>query len=90
LTSEKCPGKHLHVRAIVRDGNRAFVGSQSLRKLELEKRREIGIIIDNRAVVHGIQQVFERDWALTPTGKKTIEDRERKTASEPKEAEVTA
>src|SRR5687767_3885360 len=26
------PGKRLHVRAIVRDGRRAFVGSQSLRK----------------------------------------------------------
>ena len=36
------PGKRLHVRAIVRDGRRAFVGSQSLRKLELDERREVG------------------------------------------------
>src|SRR5205814_5920262 len=33
----------LHVRAIVRDGQEAFVGSQSLRKLELDGRREIGV-----------------------------------------------
>jgi hypothetical protein len=39
------PGKRLHVRAIVRDGRRAFVGSQSLRKVELDERREVGIII---------------------------------------------
>ena len=32
----------LHVRAIIRDGTRAFVGSQSLRKEELDSRREVG------------------------------------------------
>ena len=52
----------LHVRAIVRDGNTAFVGSQSLRKLELEGRREVGIIIRNGGVVRKIQAVFESDW----------------------------
>jgi hypothetical protein len=40
LPAEQYPGKRLHVRAIIRDGSRAFLGSQSLRKLELEKRRE--------------------------------------------------
>lgn len=52
----------LHVRAIVRDGNTAFIGSQSLRKLELEGRREVGIIIRNSGVVRKIQAVFESDW----------------------------
>ncbi len=33
----------LHARAILRDGDSAFLGSQSLRKLELEARREIGV-----------------------------------------------
>jgi len=75
LTAERYPGKRLHVRAIVRDGKRAFVGSQSLRKLELEKRREVGIIVDDASVVHGIQQVFEQDWALTPAAKKETEQK---------------
>ncbi len=66
---EKYPGKRLHVRAIVRDGNQAFLGSQSLRKFELEKRREIGLIVDDATVVNGLRQVFEQDWALTPSGK---------------------
>jgi cardiolipin synthase len=67
---EKCPGRRLHVRAIVRDGRRAFVGSQSLRKLELDKRREVGIIVTDRKVVRQIQSVFKRDWAETASGKK--------------------
>jgi phosphatidylserine/phosphatidylglycerophosphate/cardiolipin synthase-like enzyme len=53
----------LHVRAIVRDGTRAFVGSQSLRKDDLENRREIGLIINNPGVARKIMQVFESDWA---------------------------
>jgi phosphatidylserine/phosphatidylglycerophosphate/cardiolipin synthase-like enzyme len=52
----------LHVRAIVRDGDAAFVGSQSLRKLELDGRREVGIIVRNAAVVRRIQATFEEDW----------------------------
>jgi cardiolipin synthase len=52
----------LHVRAIIRDGKTAFIGSQSLRKLELEGRREVGIIIQNGMIVRRIQAVFESDW----------------------------
>jgi phosphatidylserine/phosphatidylglycerophosphate/cardiolipin synthase-like enzyme len=70
VKSEKYPGKRLHVRAIVRDGKRAFVGSQSLRKLELDKRREVGIVVTDEKVVKGIKAVFEGDWAQTDAGKK--------------------
>jgi len=52
----------LHVRAIIRDGATAFVGSQSLRKLELDGRREVGIILQNSAIVRKIKGVFESDW----------------------------
>jgi len=57
------------VRAIIRDGRRAFLGSQSLRKLELDKRREIGAIVTDAAVVKQMQKVFEEDWARTDSGK---------------------
>jgi len=53
----------LHVRAIIRDRNAAFIGSQSLRKLELEGRREVGIIVRNGGVVRKLLGVFESDWA---------------------------
>jgi phosphatidylserine/phosphatidylglycerophosphate/cardiolipin synthase-like enzyme len=55
----------LHVRAIVRDGTRAFVGSQSLRKEELESRREVGLLINNPTVTRKLLQIFEADWAAS-------------------------
>ena len=55
-------GMRLHVRAIVRDRKSAFVGSQSLRKLELDKRREVGLITKDRRAVNKIAAVFDADW----------------------------
>jgi hypothetical protein len=52
----------LHVRAIIRDGTRAFVGSQSLRKVELTSRREVGLFISNPTVTRRLMQVFDADW----------------------------
>lgn len=52
----------LHLRAILRDGDSAFLGSQSLRKLELEARREIGVIFRDKSVVKQMTAVFEKDW----------------------------
>lgn len=53
----------LHVRAIIRDGSAAFVGSQSLRKLELDGRREVGVIVTDSRAAKKLQSVFEADWA---------------------------
>ena len=52
----------LHLRAMLRDGNTAFLGSQSLRKLELEARREIGVIFRDKKTVKEMESVFEKDW----------------------------
>jgi phosphatidylserine/phosphatidylglycerophosphate/cardiolipin synthase-like enzyme len=52
----------LHVRAMIRDGSSAFVGSQSLRKLELDGRREIGTIVSDVKTVKRMMEVFEEDW----------------------------
>lgn len=87
LRCEKYPGKRLHVRAIIRDSKRAFVGSQSLRRLELEKRREVGVIVTDERVVREMQTVFEHDWAETDTGKKEAKKAER---AEKKEEVVAA
>jgi hypothetical protein len=64
VTGLRCPAHRLHVRAIIRDGARAFLGSQSLRTLELDKRREIGVLITERAAVRDMLAVFEADWTL--------------------------
>ena len=77
VKSEKFPGKRLHVRAIIRDGKRGFVGSQSLRRLELDKRREVGVIITDVSVVKQMQEIFEKDWAQTESGRKRLKKAEK-------------
>jgi len=52
----------LHARAILCDGSSAFLGSQSLRKLELEARREIGIIFRDKQIVKKMISIFDEDW----------------------------
>ena len=57
-----CPMR-LHAQAIIRDGVAMFLGSQSLRSLELDARREVGLIIEDAAVARRAMETFEADWA---------------------------
>jgi cardiolipin synthase len=59
----------LHVRAIVRDSVGVFIGSQSLRKLELDGRREVGVILADSRIAKKLTSVFEADWAESPDAK---------------------
>ncbi|HET9181140.1 MAG TPA: phospholipase D-like domain-containing protein [Candidatus Angelobacter sp.] len=52
----------LHTRVIIRDARQAFLGSQSLRKVELDSRREIGVIVGSAKIVSSLMTVFEDDW----------------------------
>ena len=52
----------LHTRTIVRDRKDAFLGSQSLRELELDSRREIGAIFRHAETIARIIETFEDDW----------------------------
>jgi hypothetical protein len=52
----------LHTRTIIRDGRQAFIGSQSLRALELDARREIGVIFQDLKVVSRLRKMFQEDW----------------------------
>jgi len=87
IESDKYPGKRLHVRAIVRDGQRAFIGSQSLRRLELENRREVGVIISDEGVVRQMLKVFADDWAATDTGRKELKKAAKAEKKEEKKEE---
>ncbi len=55
----------LHTRTTIRDGHQAFVGSQSLREVELGARREIGIIFREPKVVSRLAKLFQEDWDAT-------------------------
>jgi phosphatidylserine/phosphatidylglycerophosphate/cardiolipin synthase-like enzyme len=85
---QKMPGGRLHVRAMIRDGDTAFVGSQSLRGLELDLRREVGIIVRDAKVVKGLCEVFEEDWSKTDLGQKEIRQHEK--AEKAAETELVA
>ena len=52
----------LHVRAIVRDRKAVFVGSQSLRRPQIDGRREIGLISPHANVALAVARIFEQDW----------------------------
>jgi phosphatidylserine/phosphatidylglycerophosphate/cardiolipin synthase-like enzyme len=77
IEARKMSAMRLHVRAIVRDGAAAFVGSQSLRKMELDGRREVGLIVQDPGIAKRIQDVFEADWL------KTLSKEEAAVAAEP-------
>lgn len=72
--------KKVHVRAIVRDNTRAFVGSQSLRPLELDRRREVGLIVTNPSIARQMMAVFEEDWEASAT-KKELAQQEKQAKS---------
>jgi phosphatidylserine/phosphatidylglycerophosphate/cardiolipin synthase-like enzyme len=71
------PGGRLHVRAIVQDARRVFIGSQGLRRAELDRRREIGVIVDDKEIVRGVTRIFEKDWARTPQGRRARKAKKR-------------
>ena len=85
VKNEKYPGKRLHIRAIIRDGKRAFLGSQSLRRLELEKRREVGVIVTDEEVVAQMKEIFEEDWAQTESGRKRLKKEKKAEKKEEKQ-----
>jgi phosphatidylserine/phosphatidylglycerophosphate/cardiolipin synthase-like enzyme len=53
----------LHTRSIIRDRKTAFLGSQSLRTMELDGRREVGAIFEDAAAVKRLVSTFESDWS---------------------------
>jgi cardiolipin synthase A/B len=62
LTVRRLSGMRLHTRTVVRDRRQMFIGSQSLRELELDARREIGVILPDKKVINSVIKTFEADW----------------------------
>jgi cardiolipin synthase A/B len=62
ISVRKLPKLRLHTRTIIRDRKEVFMGSQSMRELELDSRREIGIIFREPEVAGQLIEVFEDDW----------------------------
>jgi len=90
IRAQKLTGHRLHVRAMVRDGDTAFVGSQSLRAMELDGRREVGLIVKEPKTVKHLAEVFEADWSKVDQTSKAAkkEMREKKADADFAEAGV--
>lgn len=65
LETRKLPRLRLHTRTMIRDGRRVFIGSQSLREIELDARREVGVIFSDSRIANRLAATFEEDWTLT-------------------------
>jgi phosphatidylserine/phosphatidylglycerophosphate/cardiolipin synthase-like enzyme len=90
IDARKLPDLRLHVRAIVRDGTAAFVGSQSLRKLELDGRREVGVIVTDERIARKMREIFEADWALTPESQQAAASAEKDKDKEKEKEKATS
>lgn len=66
----------LHTRVILRDGEQAFIGSQSLRAMELDRRREVGVIFEDAAIARKLEEIFQADWEAAEEAKLAKEQSE--------------
>lgn len=73
LEAHKLAAMRLHTRTIVRDRKQVFIGSQSLRELELDARREVGVIVPESRIVAKIVQTFEEDWKTSAVAARPAE-----------------
>ena len=56
--------KHLklHAKLLIVDGKRALVGSMNIDRSAFDLRRELGVVITEKATPQGAAKVFEHDW----------------------------
>lgn len=62
LEARKLMRLRLHTRTMIRDGLHVFIGSQSLREIELDSRREVGIVLRNSRLAKRLINTFQEDW----------------------------
>lgn len=62
IHAKKYPGTYLHAKAIVVDGKRAYVGSENFTANSLNNNRELGILLDDPAILEIMSSVMRSDW----------------------------
>lgn len=53
---------YVHAKAIVADGSRVFIGSENISFTSLNRNREAGILVTDRAVANVVARTFNADW----------------------------
>jgi cardiolipin synthase A/B len=54
---------YIHAKMILVDGQAAFLGSQNLTETSLDENREIGIVVEEDAIIVRLTTLFESDFA---------------------------
>ena len=52
----------LHAKCAVVDSSLFYIGSQNLREVSLDARREVGIIVQDDPMARKIERIFDEDW----------------------------
>ncbi|TGD87968.1 cardiolipin synthase [Mycolicibacterium sp. CH28] len=55
----------VHAKLLIVDNSSALVGSMNIDRSAFDLRRELGITIDDPAVVGRLHEIFKSDWALS-------------------------
>jgi cardiolipin synthase len=55
----------LHAKLLLADRKHALVGSMNIDRSAFDLRRELGVTIQDSAIVTHLEQVFEQDWFLS-------------------------
>jgi len=53
---------YIHAKAILMDGDTAFIGSQNFTETSLDENREIGIVVQESEIVTRLRSIFESDF----------------------------
>lgn len=53
---------YIHAKAIMADGERAFLGSENFSAASLDANRELGILISRPDILASLERTFEKDW----------------------------
>jgi phosphatidylserine/phosphatidylglycerophosphate/cardiolipin synthase-like enzyme len=66
----------LHAKCAVVDSSLFYIGSQNLREVSLDARREVGIIIQDDPMARKIERIFDEDWINATEGAAGLEPAE--------------
>ena len=70
----------LHAKCVVVDTTFTFVGSQNLRNPSLDRRRELGFILQDSVIARRIERTFDEDWEAERGHKPNIAGEQTPTA----------
>lgn len=54
---------YIHSKTMIIDGSAALIGSQNYTMTSLDRNREVGMVVDDPALVLRVIAIYERDWS---------------------------